>query len=616
MDGYSSSPWTHLQIKTDLPYGKSIPLTNETVSDYPGLVNSAGSSGDSQLNSGLAALWSFEQMTASGAGSVTDTKGSFNATPVGTVTFGKPGIIGNTVEFDGSTGYLTASNSINLGSNWTLATWVRLKTLGKQHSLIEKYDNSGTAGSFALRISSANKLQGMLWYGTSSLTCADTATIPSFKWTHVAAVYNSTTNTLKCYVNGVMVNSANNSGNLPTASSSQTLKLGTSGNGHAAINALNGYLDEPAIWSRSLHDKEILQLYLRGANRVYTQVRTCTTGTCSDDPYGQNWKGPDNTNQTFFSEQFNTIGFDSTNVLGTGGANAGFFNILFSSFFGSSLTPRYFQYRMVMESDDASDDKCGLGVSSYCAPVLKNVSISPLHYDPTGPNAVTLRNVSVSSLSTISQTLGTQGCPGGVTYNLGRLDSTTGLFKYYYYNGIGGSTVWSESNGTVAQSNSLSDLTAESVLNKFTTQFGTSTINLKAFLNSNGSQPCELKSVSLNGISGKVSTRSITYTSNSFDFMYFDPVNGYVYPTSGTPTVTGGAITDCQISYLSGPLPSNAPTIDKATCEISDFRFSGYGTCGASPDGTYYQVTPYIDGEAAEPVILYLYQTGDDSAPC
>jgi hypothetical protein len=505
MDSYSSSPWTHLQIKTDLPYGKSIPLTNETVSDYPGLVNSAGSSGDSQLNSGLAALWSMEQMTASGSGSVTDTKSSYSATPVGTVTFGKPGIIGKAVEFDGSTGYLTASSSINLGSNWTRATWVRLKSLGKQHSLIEKYDNSGTAGSFALRISSANKLQGMLWYGTTSLTCSDTASLTTYKWTHVAAVYDSTSKMLKCYVNGVMVNSVTNSGNLPTASSSQTLKLGTTGNGHVAANALNGYLDEPAIWSRSLHNKEILQLYLRGASRVYTQVRTCTTATCSDDPSGLNWKGPDNTNQTFFSEQFNTLGFDATNILGTGGANAGFFNILFSGFFGSSINTRYFQYRMVMESDDASDNKCGLGASSYCAPVLKQVSISPVHYDAASPNAVTLSNVSVSSLNAISQTLGPQGCPGGVTYNFGRLNSTTGTIQYYYFDSSVGNNVWRENNGTTSQSNSLSNLTANNALSIFSSQFGTSTINLKAFLNSNGSQPCELSSVTVTGSSGKTS---------------------------------------------------------------------------------------------------------------
>jgi hypothetical protein len=74
-----------------------------------------------------------------------------------------------------------------------------------------------------------------------------------------------------------------------------------------AQSFFSGNIDEVAIWNRTLHLEEILQLYLRGANQIKYQVRTCTNADCSDQDafIGDGWKGPGGNYLTYFSELYN-----------------------------------------------------------------------------------------------------------------------------------------------------------------------------------------------------------------------------------------------------------------------------------------------------------------------
>ncbi len=114
-------------------------------------------------------------------------------------------------------------------------------------------------------------------------------------------------------------------------------------------------------------------------------------------------------------------------------------------------------------------------------------------------------------------------------------------------------------------------------------------------------------------------TATVTYVSNSINFVSYNMSNGYTYATSGVPSVTGGTLTNCTIAYSRGPTPYIPPSIDPSTCEVSDFRDSGTNFCGGAHgpgSGTYYLVTPIINGEAGTPVELLLYCSADDTSPC
>jgi hypothetical protein len=100
-----------------------------------------------------------------------------------------------------------------------------------------------------------------------------------------------------------------------------------------------GAIDEVSIWKRTLHTSEVFQLYRRGINRLKHQVRICSASDCSDDATGANWKGPDGTAQTQFSELFNR-GTQSANPSGNVLATAP--TMTFSNFtspVGTSIFP-------------------------------------------------------------------------------------------------------------------------------------------------------------------------------------------------------------------------------------------------------------------------------------
>jgi len=129
------------------------------------------------------------------------------------------------------------------------------------------------------------------------------------------------------------------------------------------------------MWSRVLNAGEVRQLYRRGANRVKFQVRACATTTCNETT--EPWIGPGGDLASYFSEYHNN---DVLSALGvaTGNVLSGWANLLFSSFTGlADPTERYFRYRAILESDDAST-ACDYGAgAAACSPELKSVEARP-----------------------------------------------------------------------------------------------------------------------------------------------------------------------------------------------------------------------------------------------
>jgi hypothetical protein len=291
------------------------------------------------------------------------------------------------------------------------------------------------------------------------------------QWHHFAGVYNGTT--LVTYLDGVASAPVTDTASL--IATAGPLKLGKSALG----SYFNGELDEAGIWSRALHPSEVRQLFRRGANRIKAQVRICTTSSCSDDPNGANWKGPDGTRYSYFSEVHNS------------GAKTSLPSILFSAFTAPVGTSRYFQYRTILESDDPGSS-CDYGAGpTWCSPELKSVSIGPGRYDASGPAVVTRNGIEMLSLSGMSETLGAS-CPAGVTYNLG-IGGSDATALWFYHDG----SAWVIANGTSAQSTTLNSLALHA--DAFATQAGHGKVFLRAFLRSDGATPCELDHFRVSG---------------------------------------------------------------------------------------------------------------------
>ena len=502
-ENLTSANWTSLTWTSILPFFKELTdfssgaLQNETTADYPSLVGSTGTAGENNLMRGITGLWHLNENSYTGAANeVKDDSGNGNS---GTTTAGvstAPGLFGGAASFNapGADG----NSVINFGnmaganfgvSDFTLSAWIKTFSTSSQF-ILSKRPVCNHSSFWNLYLSGGKPLIELDGDSgaTNYKTFAGTQQVNDGQWHHILFIRNQ--NNLALYADGIMIGSATSG----IANLSSTANLTLNGNPcSTSANVFQGQIDEVGIWSRALNSKEVVQLYRRGSNRIKFQVRSCTAANCSDDSTNTNWKGPNGTAQTYFSELNN-----NSVPNGSGGSvkrTLPFMN--FSNFTTPPFTSRYFQYRAIFESDDTSGN-CNYGAGpAACSPELKSVAIGPNHYDTSAPSVVTKTGISFYSLSGAIETVGSGGCSSGVVYNLG-YGASYDTATWYYYNA--GS--WLISRGTASTSNSAVSLNASraAALATFGNQIGTGTVYLKAFLQSSGKSPCQLNSFEFDGL--------------------------------------------------------------------------------------------------------------------
>ncbi len=174
---------------------------------------------------------------------------------------------------------------------------------------------------------------------------------------------------------------------------------------------------------------------------------------------------------------------------------------------------RYAQFRADLRSTQAT-----------ASPQLSSVTVDAWKYpattDPGGSPSVTNQTgTPFTLLNSFSESPG-GGNQGSITYQLSRINNTTG--PWYYYDTTG--STWTSGDAvTPAQRSSASVLTPANVA-KFPTQIGAGTLFWKAFLNSDGDQPVELDSLVLG------------YDNSSFSFPASQ--TGAVWETGTPRTIT------------------------------------------------------------------------------
>jgi hypothetical protein len=393
-DVWTSQAWSSLSFLTPLPFYKELPGASgaETASSSTGYVALSQASGASTLTNGLVGLWHLNDTGTGAAGAVYKDSSSGTGSPavkhdgvvVGTITQGATGLFGNSAKFNTTGKIQLASLGVDTtAGHWnTVSLWMNWAGGGSQNV----YSSSGyglylsvpsvAVPYYALGFNSGN---GDVW-GVNITPYAN-------RWVHLVAIfYNGLVSTSRLFLNGVEQTNSQILGTPLSKNINVTQAIG--GNAAATNYYFKGSLDEVAVWSRALTDgtggttNEILELYRRGANRLKFQIRSCSASDCHDQESlaGKGWKGPDNTNASYFSELYNS----TSNILG-GTILATSPQILFSNFSGTNLlvaNQRYFQYRTIFEGEDASSALCTYGGSvTPCSPELRSVNIGPTHYD-------------------------------------------------------------------------------------------------------------------------------------------------------------------------------------------------------------------------------------------
>ena len=330
MDGGNVGAWTTLEWIPRRPYWKPLPDNGATESVY-GL-------GNANMTGNRVLLHLDEP---GGATIFTDTSGLGNdgacpaATGEGCPTAGTEGRFNTALSFDGALSQTVAISDTVDPTRYAIELWVYPTIVTDTALILRTNPLSGTATQYSHLLGiSGGRFIHMVNDGQVRVITGTTV-VTAGRWYHLVGTAESGGD-IKLFVNGVEEARLNGIGTLWTGGSQY--RLGTAyGTGK---NYFSGRIDEVAIYTRTLSVGEVNDHYLRGALRLYFQVRSCDDPACVGEAFGS----------TVYSEQSN------------------------ASVSGPSLTlsgiadNRYFQYRAFFASD----------APAY-SPELHRVSVSPPH---------------------------------------------------------------------------------------------------------------------------------------------------------------------------------------------------------------------------------------------
>lgn len=230
---------------------------------------------------GLVGYWPFN-------GNANDESGNGNNGTINgaTLTTDRFGNNSSAFDFDGQSNYIevVSSNSLNVTNSYTLSVWINVSQWSflspiDEHSIISKIDNGNWYGGYEVWTTNNN---GTIAHsgniGNSNVLITSSNYIENV-WYNVLLTYDG--NSLKMFVNGILVNSQSKSGQIQT--SSIPLRFGRRGGAGFYNNWFKGKIDDIGIWNRALTQQEITNLY-NSANSNECLTMVINTGALSTNP--------------------------------------------------------------------------------------------------------------------------------------------------------------------------------------------------------------------------------------------------------------------------------------------------------------------------------------------
>jgi hypothetical protein len=244
------------------------------------VVNASTNTAGGSLTSGLVGLWSFDGKDVNwGTGTAYDRSGSGNngsLVNMSTSTSPAIGKIGQALKFDGSTNYISVSNSASLQpltGDWSVGFWIyRLGTGAGDYPQVigSRPWVAGLDKGWAVSYTTASGLlcshfaDGTTGFdvNTSGASCS-VNTVPLNSWQHWVAVFSRSTGKLVYYKNGAL--DTQNSPTFPSGTVNQTDNANIGREiGGANNRKLNARLDDVRVYNRALSATEVKALYNLG----------------------------------------------------------------------------------------------------------------------------------------------------------------------------------------------------------------------------------------------------------------------------------------------------------------------------------------------------------------
>lgn len=477
VDMGASAPWPSLAPVTAIPSLKPLASSDESVADYPEVA--------ANLMSDILAVWHFDE--TSGSSFADSTSSGLTGTASGAPTLGEEAMFRTGARLSRASSQCISTASVNLGNTFSFSGWANVgNSTTTAHTLVSNTTQAAASSGFKFFINTWGTGDGAISFQTGNGVVELTAKTPTGlgsvgSWHHYVVTVNKTMGTATIYIDGKLANSGVQAIR-DDFSTEGALSLGCMAN---PTGFLDGTIDEFALWTRVLTEDEVLNLYLRGANRIRYQVRSCAADPCNE--VTEPWLGPGQNSTTYFSELYNYSSVVNGSV--SGSVRSSPLSLSFDSF---TATPpfvsskRYFQYRIFMESDDDKNLCEVSGVHQACMPKLKSVVVGPAdRYYAGSPTLINSNAVTISSaLSQMTKSDVTNAC---TQYQV----STDNGVTWKYYNG----SSWVATTGGVAQSNPLSAVEGH------LEELGSGSFKFKAFFSTNAggdfTQSCQLNSVQI-----------------------------------------------------------------------------------------------------------------------
>jgi len=177
--------------------------------------------------------------------------------------FNSSGKYGGTYEFlgDAVQNFINISNSPSLmiTGEITLMAWVKPHSYLTDKRIVQKRQGINE-NSYGLFIDSGGvEFRASNCAPSSYQGVSDSSVIPLETWSHVAATFVDATDTVKIYFNGINTNTSTSFTRTLCGINEEAVQIG--GVEDRAIRWFNGFIDEVAIFNRSLSDVEISDIY-------------------------------------------------------------------------------------------------------------------------------------------------------------------------------------------------------------------------------------------------------------------------------------------------------------------------------------------------------------------
>ena len=219
-----------------------------------------------QVSYGFDGWWRLDATNSNGT--VTDYGGLANTGTLSNSPAITGGVIGNSLNFNGSSQLVTTTLTNTGSTAMTVACWVLFNSVASRSDFIHKWeDNGGSTHNYGWLLSNIGTPLKLTFY--TSTNSAGTGATPVFSglqpatntWYHVVGVFND--GVQQIYTNGVLAATVTPAIARAIYVSTNAVRFGgaNTGGANTYANFHNGRLDDVRIYNRALSAAEVMQLY-------------------------------------------------------------------------------------------------------------------------------------------------------------------------------------------------------------------------------------------------------------------------------------------------------------------------------------------------------------------